>query len=160
MFVKQVYSSDLEANYKLLLEQLTHLLEGEFDLIANLANASALLNHFLSDINWVGFYLKREYELVLGPFQGLPACNRIQFNKGVCGISAATKKTFIVKDVHQFHGHIACDALTKSEIVIPLLDKSHQLIGVLDIDSPTLDRFTKTDQQYLEKFIEILSNNL
>ncbi|MBQ8993434.1 MAG: GAF domain-containing protein [Turicibacter sp.] len=123
--------------------------------MANLANASALLNQFLEDINWVGFYLAKRNELVLGPFQGLPACIRIPFTKGVCGHAATTKETVIVKNVHEFPGHIACDGATNSEIVIPIV-KDGQLIGVLDIDSPILNRFSEIDQKYLEEFVQII----
>ena len=124
-----------------------------------LSNAAALLNHFLDDINWVGFYLAKGQELVLGPFQGLPACIRIPFHKGVCGHAATTKQTVVVSNVHEFPGHIACDEATNSEIVIPLI-KDDQLIGVLDIDSPVLNRFSEMDKKYLEQFVQILINTM
>ncbi len=160
MFVKQDYSENLVGSYQILLEQLKYLIEGEKNCIANLANASALLNQFLTDINWVGFYLNIEDELVLGPFQGLPACIRISYNKGVCGKCASTKETVVVKNVHEFSTHIACDAQTNSEIVIPIIDNKKHLIGVLDIDSPSFDRFTDLDKEYLEKFVDILTKGL
>lgn len=155
MFHPTTYPGTLEENYKTVLLQLKGLTYKESDLIANLSNAAALLNLFLEDVNWVGFYLAKKEELVLGPFQGLPACIRIPFNKGVCGYAATTKKTILVKNVHEFPGHIACDGATNSEIVIPILKKG-ELIGVLDIDSPSLNRFTEIDQKYLEEFVQIL----
>lgn len=124
-------------------------------MIANLANAAALLNQFLTDINWVGFYLADGDELVLGPFQGLPACVRIPFGKGVCGTAAAERRTVVVPDVHQFPGHIACDAASQSEIVVPLI-KDDRVIGVLDIDSPVKNRFDDVDRRYLEQFASVL----
>lgn len=140
-------------------KQLDALLEGESNLVANLSNASALLNQFLERINWVGFYLMEDGELVLGPFQGLPACVRIQVGKGVCGTAVAEKKTMLIEDVHAFPGHIACDAASQSEIVIPLI-KDGSVIGVLDIDSPELSRFTKEDQEGLELFTKVLMKHL
>lgn len=159
MFNIANYEGTREENYELLLNQLSALLEGETNPIANLANASALLGQFLQNINWVGFYLLEENELVLGPFQGLPACVRIPLGKGVCGTSAQQRETVRVKDVHLFPGHIACDAASQSEIVIPLV-KNDDLIGVLDIDSPSKDRFDEMDQLYLEKFAARLVNYL
>ncbi len=154
-----MYQGKKEKNYELVQKQLLALIEDETNQIANLSNAAALLNLFLDEINWVGFYLYEEGQLILGPFQGLPACVRIPMGKGVCGTSAATEKTLRVEDVHQFPGHIACDAASRSEIVIPLM-KDGNLLGVLDIDSPITDRFDEMDQQGLEKFAEILSNHL
>ncbi len=159
MYIKRNYTDNLEENYQILLEELKALIHDEADLIANLANASALLNQFLTDINWVGFYLNKNNELVLGPFQGLPACIRIPFGKGVCGTAAQNKATIIVPDVHKFPGHIACDPLSKSEIVIPLI-KNNQVIGVLDIDSPIHNRFSHLDKTYLEAFVNILVENI
>ncbi|NLG81946.1 MAG: GAF domain-containing protein [Bacilli bacterium] len=159
MFVKRTYSDNLDENYQILLEQLQALISHETDLIANLANASALLNQFLTDINWVGFYLNKNNELVLGPFQGLPACIRIPFGQGVCGTAAQKKETIVVPDVHQFPGHIACDPESKSEIVVPLL-KNNQIIGVLDIDSPIYNRFSDNDKVYLEAFVKILVDKI
>lgn len=154
-----MYQGKKDENYALVQKQLVALIEDEPNMIANLSNSAALLNQFLSDINWVGFYLVEKDQLVLGPFQGLPACVRISMGKGVCGTSAAERKTMRVEDVHQFPGHIACDAATRSEIVIPLI-KDGNLIGVLDIDSPITNRFDESDQQGLEKFTDILSKYL
>lgn len=156
MFEVESYEGSRQDQYQLLRKQLVALLEGEQNQVANLSNASALLNQFLDRVNWVGFYLTEdENELVLGPFQGLPACVRIPFGKGVCGTSAKEKKTVRVEDVHQFPGHIACDAASQSEIVIPLI-KDDMVIGVLDIDSPEKNRFDEIDQENLEKFVEEL----
>ncbi|MFJ7637578.1 MULTISPECIES: GAF domain-containing protein [unclassified Peribacillus] len=159
MFNVEMYQGNKEENYALVQKQLIALIEDEPNMIANLSNASALLNQFLGEINWVGFYLLEKDELVLGPFQGLPACVRIPIGKGVCGTSAAERKTMRVEDVHQFPGHIACDAATRSEIVVPLM-KDGKLIGVLDIDSPITNRFDESDQQGLEKLTDILCNYL
>ncbi len=159
MFEQIEYSQSLEKNYQLLIKQLEALIEDESDPIANLSNSAALLNQFLDRINWVGFYLLREDQLVLGPFQGLPACVRIDIGKGVCGTAVAEEKTQLVADVHQFPGHIACDARSQSEIVIPLF-KNKKVIGVLDIDSPEKNRFTKQDQIHLEQFCEKLMAHL
>jgi L-methionine (R)-S-oxide reductase len=153
------YNGTREENYELVIKQLKSLIEGETNLIANLANASALLNQFLEQINWVGFYLTEGNELVLGPFQGLPACVRIPFGKGVCGSAAKNKKTELVPDVNLFPGHIACDAASQSEIVVPMI-KNGEVIGVLDIDSPIKSRFDEVDQHYLEKFVETLVSSL
>lgn len=159
MFTQTNYSGSSIDQYTMLSKQLDALLEGEKNSIANLSNASALLNQFLERINWVGFYLMEEGELVLGPFQGLPACVRIPVGKGVCGTAVSDKKTMLVEDVQAFPGHIACDAASRSEIVVPLM-KEDQVIGVLDIDSPELDRFTKDDQQGLELFANVLMKHL
>jgi GAF domain-containing protein len=141
--------------YRQLAEQLRSLLEGETDPIANAANAAALLYHSLPEVNWAGFYYLRGDELVLGPFQGRPACVRIPLGKGVCGTAARDRKTLVVPDVEKFPGHIACDSASKSEIVVPLLQNA-RLLGVLDIDSPLLNRFDEIDRTGLEKFVEIL----
>lgn len=159
MFAQTNYSGSSIEQYTMLSKQLDALLDGEKNSIANLSNASALLNQFLERINWVGFYLMEEGELVLGPFQGLPACVRIPVGKGVCGTAVADKETMLVEDVQAFPGHIACDAASRSEIVVPLM-KEDQVIGVLDIDSPELNRFTKEDQQGLELFAEVLMKHL
>ncbi|MBA2871765.1 GAF domain-containing protein [Anoxybacillus calidus] len=155
MFHVLQYNGTREENYELVIKQLKALIEGETNFIANLANAAALLNQFLDNINWVGFYITDGNELVLGPFQGLPACVRIPFGKGVCGTAAQNKKTELVPDVHLFPGHIACDAASQSEIVVPMV-KNGNVIGVLDIDSPIKNRFDEIDQKYLEKFVEAL----
>lgn len=159
MFEPITYTENREENYNLVMKQLEALLDGETDFIANLANASALLNQFLDDIYWVGFYIWKDGELVLGPFQGLPACVRIPYGKGVCGTAVEKKKTMLVDNVHEFPGHIACDARSKSEIVIPLLDND-EVIGVLDIDSPIYNRFDETDQHYLEQFVVVLVESM
>jgi L-methionine (R)-S-oxide reductase len=156
MFNVEMYKESRLENYELVKKQLQALLHGEKNQVANLSNASALLNQFLDRINWVGFYLMdTNEELVLGPFQGLPACIRIPLGKGVCGTAARNKETVRVDDVNQFPGHITCDAKSQSEIVIPLL-KEGQLIGVLDIDSPEKNRFDELDQEKLEEFVTIL----
>ncbi|WP_164668349.1 GAF domain-containing protein [Virgibacillus doumboii] len=157
MFQTATYSGDKVKDYQLLLKQLSALSEGEQDDIAILSNASALLNQFLGEVNWVGFYIWREDELVLGPFQGLPACIRIGYGKGVCGTAIKERKTQRVEDVFAFPGHIACDSASRSEIVVPLIIND-EIYGVLDIDSPITNRFDETDQIYLEKFAEILQN--
>ena len=138
-------AADRSADYPDLHAQLRALLQGETDLIANAANTAALLYTSLADLNWAGFYLMRGDTLVLGPFQGRPACVRIALGNGVCGAAAARRETIVVPDVHQFPGHIACDAASRSEIVIPLLH-GNTLLGVLDIDSPVPNRFTSTDR--------------
>ncbi|NHC17476.1 MULTISPECIES: GAF domain-containing protein [Bacillaceae] len=160
MFNVEMYTGSREENYELVKKQLQALLHDEPNQIANLSNASALLNQFLDRVNWVGFYLMdTNGELVLGPFQGLPACIRIPLGKGVCGTAALKRETIRVMDVNQFPGHIACDSATQSEIVIPLL-KRHQLIGVLDIDSPETDRFDELDQEKLEEFVAVLMEHI
>ena len=136
-------------DYKLLQSQLLALLEDETDPLANASNFVALLNTALDDINWLGIYVLRGKELVLGPFQGLPACVRIPLGQGVCGTAAAKLETIRVEDVHEFPGHIACDAASRSELVVPLIIGG-QLVGVLDIDSPSLDRFSAEDQSGVE----------
>ncbi|AEN87324.1 MULTISPECIES: GAF domain-containing protein [Priestia] len=159
MFNVENYSGSKQKDYELVIKQLRALLEGESNTIANLANASALLNQFLNEVNWVGFYLMEDGELVLGPFQGLPACVRIPLGKGVCGTAAQNQKTERIEDVHAFPGHIACDAASQSEIVVPIV-KDGQLLGVLDIDSPIKNRFDEIDQQYLEEFVKELTSFL
>ncbi|MEI6485490.1 MAG: GAF domain-containing protein [Sphingomonadales bacterium] len=135
--------------YVQLAEQLRLLIGDERDFVANMANMSALLFHQLGDLNWAGFYLKRDGGLVLGPFQGKPACIRIPLGRGVCGTAAATHETQVVPDVHAFPGHIACDADSRSEIVVPLIHEG-ALIGVLDLDSPKPGRFDEDDRAGLE----------
>jgi GAF domain-containing protein len=153
-------------DYSLVQAQLASLIEGEPDRIANLANAAALLKSELPDLNWAGFYLVAPPrkggadELVLGPFQGLPACIRLPFNKGVCGTAWARNETVLVSDVHAFPGHIACDSASESEIVVPLRNSHGVVLGVLDLDSPTKGRFTETDRVGLETFCRTLETTL
>jgi len=140
--------------YQGLDSQLRSLLEGEHDFIANAANFCALVYHSLPDLNWAGFYLYKNGELVLGPFQGKPACVRIPLGSGVCGTAAQRRQTIVVDNVHEFPGHIACDSASNSEIVVPLVHTS-KLLGVLDLDSPTLARFDDADAQGLNQLVEI-----
>jgi GAF domain-containing protein len=141
--------------YDQLASQLSSMLAGERDLIANAANFSSLIFHSLPDLNWAGFYFLQNDELVLGPFQGRPACVRIGMGKGVCGTAAQSRATTIVPDVHEFPGHIACDSASNSEIVLPLI-KGEQLIGVLDLDSPLLGRFDDQDAAGLNRLVSVL----
>lgn len=159
MFQQLAYSQNRMKDYELLIKQLHALSESENDQIAILSNASSLLNQFLDEVNWVGFYLWKNDELVLGPFQGLPACVRIPYGKGVCGTAIKDKKTQRVEDVHAFPGHIACDAASQSEIVVPII-LNDEIFGVLDIDSPIKNRFDETDEEYLEKYVEALQQYL
>lgn len=147
-------------DYKKLCADLSALIEGVPHKISNLANASALLFNRLDNINWAGFYLIEDNILVLGPFQGKPACIEISIGKGVCGTSVAEKRTVLVYDVHNFPGHIACDCASNSEIVIPLCDKTGNIIGVLDIDSPIVNRFSEEDKLGLERFAKIIEDNI
>lgn len=140
--------------YRELAQQLEALLAGERDAIANAANAASLVYHTLADVNWVGFYFLRGEELVLGPFQGKPACVRIPVGKGVCGTAVAERKTIRVEDVFAFPGHIACDTASRSEIVVPLA-AAGEIVGVLDIDSPDTARFDAVDQSGLERLAEV-----
>lgn len=144
--------------YNTLKLQLNELLAKETNFITNASNFSALIFNSLESLNWVGFYLLSNNDLLLGPFQGKPACTRISMGKGVCGTAAAHAKTIIVDDVHEFPGHIACDAASNSEIVIPIIINS-KLYGVLDIDSPIKNRFDNNDKIHLEELLEILINN-
>jgi L-methionine (R)-S-oxide reductase len=146
-------------DYQLLTKQAISLIEGEKDLIANLSNISALLNMNIDDINWLGFYLLKDEQLVLGPFQGNVACVRIALNKGVCGKAFSSNTVQRISDVHDFPGHIACDIASRSEIVLPInVDGKTQ--GVLDIDSPMLNRFNEIDQQGLTYFVEHVQSKL
>ena len=149
---QETSKSDL---YAQLAAQLSSLLAGERDLIANAANFSSLIFHSLPDLNWAGFYFVKDNELLLGPFQGQPACVRIAMGKGVCGTAAAEGVTTIVPNVHEFPGHIACDSASNSEIVVPLV-KGERLIGVLDLDSPLLARFDEVDAEGLNRLIALL----
>ncbi|MHB8127569.1 MAG: GAF domain-containing protein [Mobilitalea sp.] len=152
-----MYPEDKNECYHLLQAQLKALLENEPHLIPNLSNASALLGLALKDINWVGFYLIHNNELLLGPFQGKPACIHIPFGKGVCGTAVSKNETQLVSDVHAFPGHIACDSASRSEIVVPI-HANGRVVGVLDIDSPLIERFDRQDQKELEEFVRLLEN--
>ncbi len=138
--------------------QLVSLFEGERDFIANAANFSSLVYHSLPDLNWAGFYLLKENELVLGPFQGQPACVRIEIGKGVCGTAAEQQQTIIVDNVHEFPGHIACDSASNSEIVVPLI-RDGELTGVLDLDSPLLARFDEEDAEGLNELTKVFMDS-
>ena len=154
------YPRDKGACYRLLGGQLSGLMEGERDALANLANAAALIYQALPDLNWAGFYLYKQGMLVLGPFQGMPACVRIPLSRGVCGAAASEMRTQVVGDVHAFPGHIACDSASRSELVVPLL-RDGDLLGVFDLDSPQPARFDADDQRGLEAiaaaFVESLA---
>ena len=155
----KIAAADAATMYKDLASALQGLVTGESDAIANMANASALIFETLPDLNWVGFYRNVGDELVLGPFQGRPACIRIKFGEGVCGAAAATREVQRVEDVHAFPGHIACDSASNSEIVVPLI-RDGELLGVLDIDSPKHARFSEEDEAGVVKLGEILSRVL
>jgi GAF domain-containing protein len=152
-------SSGKREFYAELRVQLAALLEGETDLIANTANMASLLYHALPDVNWAGFYFLKGGELVLGPFHGKPACVRIAMGKGVCGSAAAARKSLLVEDVHAFPGHIACDAASRSELVVPLV-RGGELLGVLDLDSPLPGRFEAADQTGCERLAATLLESL
>lgn len=141
--------------YATLVQELRALVEGETDVTANLANAASLLFYALPQINWAGFYLLKGDTLVVGPFQGKPACVRIALGKGVCGTAAVRRAAVIVPNVQEFPGHIACDSASNSEIVVPMI-RGSELIGVLDIDSPVFERFDEEDRKGLERFVDVL----
>jgi len=159
MFKNTMYEGNLKERYALLNMQLKAMLENEPNTIANLANTSALLNNFLDDINWVGFYILENNELVLGPFQGLPACVRIPVGKGVCGTAVSEGEIQVVDNVHEFPGHIACDENSRSEVVIPLYI-DNRIYGVLDIDSPIYNRFSNEEANELSEFANILCKHI
>ena len=140
--------------YDELARQLAALIDGERDLVANCANMAALIYHGLSELNWAGFYFTRQGELVLGPFQGKPACIRIAWGEGVCGAAAARGSAIVVPDVHEFPGHIACDPESRSELVVPLVDDG-RVLGVLDLDSPVAGRFDEDDHAGCERLVAI-----
>lgn len=157
MFDIKVFDGmSIREKYDSMVSMLEALISDEKDDISNLSNASAVINALIDRLNWCGFYLVKKGELVLGPFQGMPACNRIKIGKGVCGTSAEQKKTLRIEDVHSFEGHIACDSASRSEIVIPIV-KDEVVYGVLDLDSPEVGRFTELEQQYLERCVEVLN---
>jgi len=153
--IKTGSASSKRELYADLVQQAEGMLAGEPDLIANAANFSALLFHSLPDLNWAGFYLYDGTELVVGPFQGKPACIRIALGKGVCGTAAQTRETQLVRDVHSFDGHIACDAASQSEIVVPLVKADGSLLGVWDVDSPSIARFDDDDRAGMEALCEV-----
>lgn len=153
--MERIYPEDKIEMYELLLKQMEMILEGETDVIANLSNVSAMLGEALPKINWAGFYLMKEGKLILGPFQGKLACIHIPLGRGVCGTAAATKEVQLVKNVHEFPGHIACDSASNSEVVIPMI-LDGKVLGVLDIDSAELERFDETDATYLQKIAELV----
>jgi L-methionine (R)-S-oxide reductase len=155
----KIEAADTSVMYRDLASALGGLVAGEPDAVANMANAAALIWETLPDVNWVGFYRNIGGELVVGPFQGRPACIRIKFGEGVCGVAAETREVQRVEDVHAFPGHIACDSASNSEIVIPLI-RDGELIGVLDIDSPKTGRFTEEDEAGCVRLGEILSKVL
>lgn len=150
-------NTSTEEKYENMLAMLEGLVSDDSDsIITKLANASALINALIDRINWCGFYLVKDDELVLGPFQGLPACTKIKIGHGVCGTAFKERKTMRIENVHCFEGHIACDAASNSELVIPII-KNHKLYGVLDLDSAETARFTEIEEHYLEKSMEILT---
>lgn len=159
MYDFKIAAADTATMYRDLELALAGLVEGERDAIANMANAAALLWETLPDINWVGFYRNLNGELVLGPFHGRPACVRIPFGSGVCGTAAATRQVQRIDDVHAFPGHIACDSASASELVVPII-RDGELIGVLDIDSPSPARFTQEDEAGCVRLAEILAKAL
>jgi GAF domain-containing protein len=156
MFQAQAIESTEKSHfYRELASQLRSLLEGESDPVANAANTAALLYQLMPNLNWAGFYFLRDgKELVLGPFQGLPACVRIPVGRGVCGAAVEQKRSILVKDVHAFAGHIACDAASRSELVVPLIGNG-RILGVLDLDSPAVGRFDAEDQAAVERIASI-----
>lgn len=157
MFDIKVFENlNTESRLDNMLIMLEGLVQGDELPITKLCNASALINALIGRINWCGFYLAKNNELILGPFQGMPACTKIEIGKGVCGTAALKKETLLIDDVHNFEGHIACDAASNSEIVIPIV-KDDKLIGVLDLDSDEFSRFTELEQKYLEKSVDILN---
>ncbi|MDT3428463.1 GAF domain-containing protein [Paenibacillus forsythiae] len=159
MFQAMPYDGTRSERFEAVLTQLRALMKDEPNAIANLANAAALLKLSLTDTNWAGFYLYDGNELVLGPFQGQPACIRIPLGRGVCGTAANERRTLVVDDVHAFPGHIACDLASNSEVVVPMI-KDGRLLGVLDIDSPLKHRFDDEERRFLERFAAMVSEVL
>jgi len=155
----RIAAADTATMYRDLASAVEGLVSGESDAIANMANAAAVIYETLPDVNWVGFYRNVNGELVLGPFQGRPACIRMKFGEGVCGVAAESRQVQRVEDVHAFPGHIACDSASNSEIVVPLM-REGEVLGVLDIDSPKRARFTEEDEAGVVKLGEILSRVL
>jgi L-methionine (R)-S-oxide reductase len=159
MFHKDPLINDPQTNYNLFIENIEGYITPTLPLVANLANFSALVAYFFDHVNWAGFYLMHQDRLVLGPFQGLPACTEIAIGKGVCGTSALLRKTVVVPKTADFPGHIVCDDASLSEIVVPII-KDGVLIGVLDVDSPLENRFGSLEQEYLERAVKILIDNI
>ncbi|MEC9488581.1 MAG: GAF domain-containing protein, partial [Halanaerobium sp.] len=157
---RKMETDDKEKFYQVMERLMEAQVAYEDDWLAQLANAAALLGHQLDEINWVGFYLEKQGELVLGPFQGKPACTHIPIGEGVCGTAAARKETLVIADVHDFPGHIACDEASRSEIVIPLLDEEGEVRGVLDIDSPGKGRFTEEDREGLVRLAKLIARHV
>ncbi len=157
MFDIKVFENiSIESKLDNMLIMLEGLMQDEDLAITKLCNASALINALIGRINWCGFYLVKNNKLILGPFQGMPACTKIEIGKGVCGTAALIKETLLVKDVHKFEGHIACDAASNSEIVVPIL-KDEILVAILDLDSDEFERFTEIEKNYLERSVSILN---
>jgi GAF domain-containing protein len=154
MFAVEKVSGSKAEIYEELIRQVRGLLEGERDLIANSANVASLIWHMVPDLNWAGFYFMKGGELVLGPFQGKPACVRIAMGKGVCGTAVARRETLLVEDVHAFPGHIACDSASNSELVVPMI-KGAKVFGVLDLDSPKFARFDNEDRRAFEQVVKL-----
>jgi GAF domain-containing protein len=150
--------NDEEEQLPPLTEELIELIQGQTNFISNASNMASLIFYSLKDLNWAGFYMLSGDELILGPFQGKPACQKIDLGKGVCGSSAKNLKPILVNNVHEFPGHIACDPMSRSEMVVPIIFKQ-KLIGVLDIDSPIFDRFTNSDLELAEDMISIILEN-
>lgn len=146
----------IEEKYNMMLSMLKSIIEDEKDIITNISNAAALINAIIGRVNWCGFYFIKNGELVLGPFQGMPACTRIKIGSGVCGTAVKSRKTMRIENVHEFKDHIACDAASNSELVIPII-KDEKVYGVLDIDSEEIGRFTEMEQVYAEKCIDVLN---
>ncbi|MCR3760248.1 GAF domain-containing protein [Clostridium felsineum] len=149
----------LEEKYENMVIMLKGLTEGEESSITKVSNASAVINALIDRINWCGFYIREGEELILGPFQGMPACTKIKFGEGVCGTAFKEKKVMRIENVHDFKGHIACDAASNSEIVLPIID-GDEVKAVLDIDSEEVGRFTSIEEKYLKKCVEVLEKNI
>ena len=152
-------TENINENLEFMVYSCREQLKDEKDVIANLSNISAIIKFYLDRCNWAGFYLMKEGELVLGPFQGLPACIRIPIGKGVCGSAAIEKQVFRIDNVHEFPGHIACDGASNSEIVLPII-KDGEVYGVLDIDSPEFSRFTDIEEEYLTRIIKDIEGSI
>ncbi|WP_234122241.1 GAF domain-containing protein [Clostridium hydrogenum] len=154
--IKLFENMDAKEKYDTMLGMLRPLIEDEKSFITNISNSAALINALIGRINWCGFYFIKNGELVLGPFQGLPACTRIKIGHGVCGTAVKERKTMRIENVHNFEGHIACDAASNSELVVPII-KNNKVYGVIDIDSEEIGRFTELEQIYIEKCVEVLN---